>query len=98
MLDLEPQHLRSLRSILSAHVPNAKAWAFGSRVKDTARPFSDLDLALEGDSPIDPRTLALLRDDLAESDLPMAVDVIDLKTTNPGFRALVEQQRVLIPT
>ncbi|HMQ77834.1 MAG TPA: nucleotidyltransferase domain-containing protein [Flavobacteriales bacterium] len=98
MLDLAPEHLRSLRIILSAHVPYAKAWAFGSRVKGTSRPFSDLDLALEGDSPIDPRTLALLRDDLVESDLPMTVDVIDLKTTNPGFRALVEQQRVLIPT
>ncbi len=98
MLDLAPHHKALLLAILNTHLPGARVWAFGSRVTGRARPFSDLDLAVEGAAPIDTRTLALLRDDLAESDLPMVVEVLDLRAISSAFRAVVERERVpLIP-
>jgi predicted nucleotidyltransferase len=46
---------------------------FGSRVQGTAKPFSDLDLAVMGDVPLDFRQLADLKDAFAESDLPWLI-------------------------
>lgn len=94
MLDLEQRYLDMLLPILKKHVPGAAVWAFGSRVKGTAKRFSDLDLAIEADHRIDLGTLAVLEQDLSDSDLPIKVDVGDLASMNPAFRALVERCRV----
>jgi len=91
MLDLAPQHLAMVRAILKRHVPQARAWVFGSRVKGTAQRFSDLDLALEHDEPLSLRILALLDADFAESDLPMKVDVVDMRAITPAFRERVQR-------
>jgi len=96
MLDLEPRYLAMLFPILDKHVPGARVWAFGSRVKGTAKKFSDLDLAIEASEPLGLRTLALLEQDLSDSDLPIKVDVLDLAGLTPSFRKLVEAQRVVL--
>lgn len=80
--------------ILRKHLPQARVWAYGSRVKRTARKFSDLDLAVEAGQPLDLRTLAVLEQDLSDSDLPFKVDVGNLSAMSPAFRALVEGCRV----
>ncbi len=98
MLDLEPRYLAMLLPILEKHLPGARVWAFGSRVKGTAKKFSDLDLAIETGAPLDLRTLALLDQDLSDSDLPIKVDVLDLAGITPAFRKVVEAHRVpLVP-
>ena len=91
MLDLDPRYLAMLFPILDKHVPGARVWAFGSRVKGTATKFSDLDLAIEASEPLDLRTLALL-----DQDLPIKVDVLDLAGLTASFRKLVEAQRVVL--
>jgi len=94
MLDLEPRYLAMLIPILDKHVPGARIWAFGSRVKGTAKKFSDLDTAIEAGEPVNLHTLALLDQELSDSDLPMKVDILDLAELTPAFRSLVEAQRV----
>jgi type I restriction enzyme S subunit len=51
-IDIRPEHWQIIRDILQTHVPGYVVWAFGSRVKGTARPYSDLDLALISDEPL----------------------------------------------
>jgi predicted nucleotidyltransferase len=97
MLDLEQRYLDMLLPILKRHLPGATVWAFGSRVKGTAKRFSDLDLAIEAGKRVDLRTLAVLEQDLADSDLPIKVDVIDLAAVKPSFRKLVGSKCVLLP-
>lgn len=97
MLDLEPRYLAVLRPILERHVPGARVWAFGSRVKETAGKFSDLDLAIEADGPLGLAAMALLEQDLSDSDLPIKVDVVDLFAVQPAFRRMVEAQCLLLP-
>lgn len=86
-----------LLPILKKHVPDAVVWAFGSRVKGTAKKFSDLDLAMDAGHRIDRRTPAVLEQDLSDSDRPIKVDVGDMASMDPAFRALVERchERVL---
>jgi nucleotidyltransferase substrate binding protein (TIGR01987 family) len=97
LLDLEQRHLDMLVPILKKHVPGARVWAFGSRVKGTARKFSDLDLAIDAGHRLELQTLALLDQDLSDSDLPIKVDVLDLASISPAFRRMVEAQRILLP-
>lgn len=89
MLDLAPEHLQVVRTLLAEHLPGCRALAFGSRVKGSARRFSDLDIAVEGNAPIPWSTLGMLREALSESDLPIRVDVVDLSAASPAFRAMV---------
>ena len=96
MLDLDPRHLALLLPILEKHVPGARVWAFGSRVKGTARKFSDLDLAIDAGGPLGLAAMALLEQDLSDSDLPIKVDVVDLSVAQPAFRKMVEARRVLL--
>ncbi len=48
-LQIAPEHAAIVHAILQKNVPDREVWAFGSRVKGTAKPFSDLDLAIIGD-------------------------------------------------
>ena len=48
MIDLAPEQLAIVRRLLATYVPECEVRAFGSRVTWTAKPHSDLDLALFG--------------------------------------------------
>lgn len=91
MIDLSPEHLAEVRRILASLAPDLEVLAFGSRVRGAARAYSDLDLALRGPAPLDPRRLAALKDAFAESDLPFSVDVLDWRAVSPEFRRTVEE-------
>jgi predicted nucleotidyltransferase len=91
MLDLSPEQLAEVRRILLLHVPGRTVRAFGSRVQGNAKPFSDLDLAVMGETPLDFRQLAELKDAFAESNLPFRVDVVDWEATKEAFRRIIEE-------
>jgi len=95
-IDLQPEHRAIVQALLQKHVPQHEVWAFGSRTKGKARQFSDLDLAIITDTPLPLEVHAALCDDLSESDLPWKVDVLDWATTSPAFRAIIEQEKVVL--
>lgn len=89
-LDLRDGELAILRSCLRTHLPSdARAFAFGSRVDGSARRYSDLDVALVWDRPLDFDTMAALAEALSESDLPFTVDLVDAALLAPAFRARI---------
>lgn len=92
MLDLTPHYLDEVRRVLRIHVPGRTVRAFGSRVQGNAKPFSDLDLAVMGETPLDFRQLAALKDAFAESNLPFRVDVVDWASTSESFRGVIEEK------
>lgn len=85
-----------VREILRRHVPYREVWAFGSRARWTAKPYSDLDLAILGDEPLDVGTRADLQEAFSESDLPWKVDVVDWATTSTSFRKIIEEDKVVV--
>ncbi len=93
MIDLPPEQLRQVRDILARVAPDLEAWAYGSRVKGRARPYSDLDLVVVGGEPLPLDRLIGLRSAFEESDLPIRVDVADWNALSPSFRALIEAER-----
>ena len=86
----------TVRDILQRHVPHYEVWAFGSRAKRMAKPYSDLDLAVIADQPLRLETQGALADAFAESQLPWRVDVVDWATTSDAFRSTIERDRVVV--
>ena len=83
--------------ILRRHLPpNVRVWVFGSRAKWTTHDGSDLDLAVEGNQPIDHSTMINLSIAFDDSDLPYTVDVVDLKSVNGQFKKIIDEQKVLL--
>ena len=98
MLELTPGHCAEVLRILATHVPDREVRVFGSRVSGKSKPFSDLDLAVMGDSPLHFRQLSALKDAFAESNLPFRVDVVDWAATDEAFRAIIRQQSEVLRT
>ena len=92
MIDIRSDYLRIIKSILKKYVPDYKVLAFGSRVAWTAKEYSDLDLVVVSDTPLSPRTMALMKEAFSESDLPFKVDVLDWATTSDEFRSVIEKE------
>ena len=98
-IDLPAPDLAILRQVLRDHLPpSTEVWVFGSRVTGTARRYSDLDLALQGDAALEWSMMAQLKDALSESDLAVKVDVVDLLAADPAFRRILQSEMVALPS
>jgi predicted nucleotidyltransferase len=93
-LDMAPHEWEIVRAILRQHVPEREVWAFGSRPTGRAWTWSDLDLAIGGDTPLGAWRLGALREAFVESDLPWKVDLVDWPAVGEGFRRRVGDRRV----
>jgi predicted nucleotidyltransferase len=97
-IDLRPEQLRQVQSILDVHVPGREVRAFGSRVTGEAKPMSDLDLCIMGDDPLAAEVQDILSTAFSESTLPFKVDVIAWASIGDRFRAAINQGTVVIRT
>ena len=95
-VDLNPNYLAAVERILAEHVPECEVRAFGSRATWTAKDYSDLDLAVVGEEPLDWKTLGRLKEAFEESDLPMRVDVLDWHGISESFRKVIERDYVVV--
>ncbi len=85
-----------VRDILNKHISGYPVWAFGSRVRRTHKPFSDLDIVVGGDHPLTISTLAALNEAFTESDLPWKVDIVDAATISDAFLSHIETHKVAL--
>ena len=96
MIDLSPRNLEIVKRVLRDHVPGCEVRAFGSRATWTAKDYSDLDLALVGDSELGDDTLARLREAFDESNLPFRVDLFVWDDVPKDFRRRIEAEHVVL--
>ena len=95
-LDLTPEQKSIVLDILRTHVPRHEVWVFGSRMKGTSKPYSDLDLAIITQQPLSLDILAELTDAFSSSDLPWKVDIVDWATTQDTFRRIIKAQHIVL--
>ncbi len=95
-IDLDDCHLQEILKLLSEYVPGKRILAFGSRVNHTARPQSDLDLAILDDKLTDFVKLGLLRDAFEHSSLPFRVDLLDWQRLTKEFQDIILQTGIRI--
>jgi len=96
VVDLKPEEVIQVNQILGECIPGIKVKAFGSRANNTAKPYSDLDLAIMAEKPLSLRQGAMLAEAFEESDLPFKVDVVDWSTIREEFKKLIQSSLVNI--
>ena len=97
-IDVTEQAWRIIAAILRRHVPRHEVWAFGSRARRTAKPYSDLDLAVITKTPLPLAVVSALAEDFSLSDLPWKVDILDWATTSATFREIIAADKVVVRT
>ncbi len=96
-IDIKPEQFKIVQSILKKHLSeDTKVFVFGSRAKNCARMFSDLDLLLHAKKPLSMQLMADLAFDFEESDLPWTVDLVDWMCASDAFRNNMASQYVEI--
>lgn len=91
MIDLAPEVLALLKELITEYVPECEIRVFGSRIHTTAKPYSDIDIALKCSNPIDRQMMNRLKEALQESILPIRVDVLDWDGISEEFRGVIEK-------
>jgi len=95
-IDLQPDRLALVRTILWQLVPGLEVRAFGSRVTGTAKPMSDLDLCIMGESRLPSDAMDKVRAAFSESALPFKVDVVEWAALSEAFRAIIDKQFAVV--
>lgn len=95
-IDLSPHDWEEVKRVLRACVPDYEVWAFGSRAKWAAKPYSDLDLVIITEQPLPIGAMADLHESFDESDMTIKVDIVDWATTSEAFRKIIEGNRVVV--
>lgn len=96
MIDVEEDHLNIVKQILRQFIPGIHVWVFGSRIKGTAKLYSDLDLVLLNKHKIPLTDFYKLKDAFEESVLPWRVDVLDWNRISPSFQKLIQHEHVVL--
>ncbi|AFN57573.1 putative nucleotidyltransferase [Zymomonas mobilis] len=95
-LSINPSELLTVKDILHQFIPDCEVWAFGSRTSDRVKPYSDLDLAIIGDTFLPLLTHAQLEEAFSSSLLPWKVDILDWANADDRFRDLIRKNHILI--
>jgi len=97
MIDLSEEHKKIIIDNIRLYLPtNTKVWAFGSRVKNTAKKFSDIDLAIESTGIIEKAQWIDLKEALDQSILPMKVDLVNFDYVDAPFQSIINQEKILL--
>lgn len=94
-IDIAAKYLKIIQVLLRQYLPHTVVWAFGSRVKFTAKPNSDLDLvAFIADEQA--MKFSLLKDALQESDIPFRIDLHNWNELPPSFHKNIKSNYVVM--
>ena len=94
-IDVKTEDLKTVLALLQRHLPGTAAWVYGSRVKWTSTPKSDLDLVVFA-TPAQRRQVGDLREAFEESNLPFRVDLFVWDDVPDSFRTRIEAEHVLL--
>ena len=94
-LDMEERHREIVEALLRKHLPGVEAWAYGSRIKGTARPASDLDMVVFA-APEQARAVSALRESFEESNLPFRVDLFVWNEVPESFREQIKREHLVL--
>ncbi len=96
MIDLEKEYLNEIKQILRDQIPELEVRVFGSRVRGRASKYSDIDIAIKGDKPLDKARFSKLLETFADSDLPIKVDIVDCNEISDAFNKIINEQNEIL--
>jgi len=93
MIQLSVKHQSIVERVIKEQLTTQKVFVFGSRAKNEARQFSDLDLFIAGEK-LSFLQMTKLKNAFSESDLPYFVDILQEKNLSQKMFELIEKDFV----
>ena len=95
LIAVDTREMAIIRDIVARHLPeDVQAPVFGSRAGGKPKPWSDLDLVLEGASPLSLSLMAELAEAFDDSELPWKVDIVDRSAVSKGFGEIIDRDKI----
>lgn len=85
-MNILPADQKELLLILKKYLPHTKIYLFGSRAKGTYNPGSDIDIALDNNSPIDWSILGAIKEEIADSNILLFIDIVDMNDVSDEIK------------
>lgn len=84
-------------AIISALIPQAKIYLYGSRARGTAHEWSDIDIAIDAGNELPQLEIGEVRDLIAELNIPYTVDIVDINShlLPEPLKVAIRRDRVL---
>ena len=84
--------IQELKDFLREAFPSEHIYLFGSRARGDAKPYSDIDIAIDGNSTLSKR-LSQVRFAIEESLIPYKVDLVDLSKA-PYLKEIIKKEGI----
>lgn len=94
-IDITGEQRTILDALLHQYLPGVDIWAYGSRVKGTARRYSDLDLVAFS-APEQRSAVYELKEALDESNLPFLVDLHVWDEIPESFHEIIRKEHAVL--
>ena len=94
-IDITTEQRETILALLEEHLPDTAAWIYGSRVKWTSRPQSDLDLVVFA-TPEQNSRVGALREAFEEGNLPFRVDLFVWDAIPETFKEQIGAEHVVL--
>ncbi len=98
-IDIEQKYLDKILEILRKYLPgeNVIFYIFGSRIKGSAKKYSDIDIAIDYNcQKIDDLIKVKIETDFEDSTIPYKIDVVDLNDITEDFKKCILNDLVRI--
>ena len=94
-IDLSQNELDELSGLIGKYLPNTEIWAYGSRIKHTSTPKSDLDLVAITNKD-NSRSIYDLKEAFEESNLPFRVDLFIWDEIPDEFKSNIKNEHIVL--
>ena len=95
MKNLDDKIKQKIVAVISALIPDAKIYLFGSRARGTNSEYADIDLALDAGKELPIKDVDEVKNMLRESNIRYAIDVVDLYQVSDLMREQIVKDRVV---
>lgn len=95
-LEISKESLKFILKEIHKYFPSSEfdVFLFGSYAKKKATPYSDINIAIKGHSPLPPSQWQQVESALEESYLPQKVDLVDYQRVSPDFQKVIDKDGV----
>jgi len=93
MIDLDEKYIKFIKDTINSYLQNYKIYIFGSRAKNKAKKYSDIDIALDS-TELTKEIKTKIIFDIENSTFPYEIDIVDLNAVSREFKSLIENDLI----
>lgn len=96
-MDYQEKYLAIARDIVLKHVDTARyaVFLFGSRAAGNNGRYADIDVGIEGETPLPPAAIGAIYEELEQSLVPYHIDIVDFCGADERFKQIAKQRTIV---